>query len=718
MELKNHVKQNMIHVEELMLYDNETIKEFFKTDCYYTLDTESCDDNVTAWVYAWSIGNTENDLQIYGEDLNDVYMVFDKIARAHNIKYNSKKGTSEKFKVFVHNLTWDFEFFKYSLFEMGFEMFFGSVKYGNKVGVLEPGTFSIMENDGSIYMANIKLHDGMTFVSNRKNKNGEYKTQTVNIEIELIDSAKIMQKKLKEIADEVIEIDDMFKKLDDDYDYETIRNKGHKLTMDEKCYLYNDVYILKEFVRQFYIPLGTTKTTASSIAFEKFLEHTFKQKSSKENYSVFSSVYPDLTGFVKITDIIKKSYRGGWTQANRKYINNIVKTNNAVSIDINSSYPAVVKSKMLPFGSPVRFSEYDVDFIRQKGYDMEILTIAFDGFANNNSDDLIGHIKVGGHNVYDYNEFFATDRYSIKGSEYIHTNIVGGIKKGDTIKDYCLIGCDNPNEKRRFTLNIWSFELENLLQYMSFYIEDKKWDRDVEDWVSLDKLKKGFEIVDVLAFKGAVGMFADAVEYYTAEKIAGKETNNACKTEMAKLMLNSFYGKMGSNPVRIDRSLKMNENGQIKYNGAVHSYKTSKRYYMAFASAVTAWARVNLRTTLYKVGYNNVLYFDTDSLYTTITKDELVERCGDILDDFELGKWKVEKHYNSFKTIGAKKYILTDTDENIICKCAGLPDDVRSQITYEQFEIGAEFTGKKSKQAIKGGYVLRDKPFKILDEKY
>ena len=669
-------------------------------------------------MYSWSIGNTENDIQIYCENINEVYSVFDKIARAHNVKYDSKKGASEKFKVFVHNLTWDFEFFKYSLFEMGFEMWFGSVKYGNKIGVQTPGTFSIMENNGDIYSANIKLHDSMSFVSNRKNKNGEYNTKTVDIEIEFIDSAKIMKRKLKEIADEVIDINDMFKKLDENYDYNKIRNKGHQLTIDEKCYLYNDVYILKEFIKQFYIPLGTTQTTASGIAFEKFLEHTFKQKSFQENYKIFSSIFPDLTGFVKISEIIKKSYKGGWTQANRKYVNTIVETNNSVSIDINSSYPAVVKHQMLPFGEPMRFSKYDIEEIRQKGYDMEILTIAFDGFANNDVNDLIGHIKVGGHNVYDYNEFFATDRYNIKASEYIHTNIVGGVKKGDIIKDYCLVGYDNPTEKRRFTLNIWSFELENLLEYMSFYIENKKWDRDVEDWVSLDRLKKGFEILDVLAFKGTTGLFADAVEYYTNEKIAGKETNNACKTEMAKLMLNSFYGKMGSNAVRIDRSLKMDENGQIKYNGAVHSYKTSKRYYMAFASAVTAWGRVNLRTTLYKIGFENVLYFDTDSLYTTITEEEIKSRCGDILHDTDLGKWKIEKHYNSFKTIGAKKYILTDTDEKVICKCAGLPEDVRSQITYEQFEIGAEFVGKKQKFAMKGGYVLRDAKFKISDEKY
>ena len=68
-KITKHVKQNMIHIEEFLLYDNETIKEYFDTDCYYTLDTESCDDDVTAWVYGWSIGNTKNDIQIYGENI-------------------------------------------------------------------------------------------------------------------------------------------------------------------------------------------------------------------------------------------------------------------------------------------------------------------------------------------------------------------------------------------------------------------------------------------------------------------------------------------------------------------------------------------------------------------------------------------------------------------------------------------------------------------------
>ena len=162
----------------------------------------------------------------------------------------------------------------------------------------------------------------------------------------------------------------------------------------------------------------------------------------------------------------------------------------------------------------------------------------------------------------------------------------------------------------------------------------------------------------------------------------------------------------------------MDENGKINYGDAVNTYKTEKKYYRAFASAVTAWGRVNLRETLYKVGHENVIYFDTDSLYTTITIDELKEKCGDIIHATELGKWDHEKTYNKFKCIGAKMYIVQETDGTVTCKCAGLGDDVKEEITFENFEIGAEFEGKKTTRAIKGGYVIRKGTHKIRESFY
>ena len=714
-KITKHVKQNMIHIEEFLLYDNETIKEYFDTDCYYTLDTESCDDDVTAWVYGWSIGNTKNDIQIYGENLNDIYRVFDKIARAHNTNYKGKK-VNETFEVFVHNLKWDFEFLKYSLFEMGYEMFFGNVKYNKKFGTLQNGTFELCESKGVVYSASIRLHDSLKFVSKRKDKNGNFKEQEIGVIIKLYDSLKIVNKSLKNIADELLVIDEMFKK-GENYDYETIREKGHKLTIDEKIYLYNDVYILKEFVKQFYILLDTDKKTASAISFEKFLKYSFKQKNNNDNYKIFKSLYPDLTGYNRISDMINRSYKGGLTQCNKKFINKILELNNAVSIDRNSSYPSVIKYKMLPYGEPLYFDGYPADLwndVRMKGYDMELVTIEFDAFANNDENDLIGTIQVGQENA---------KAFGLKGTEYAHTNIIGGKRVGDTIIEYDeLLGRKQENakvtQKRNYRMTFWMFELESMLKNMSFYLENKTWNKRFQDWDEGDTLTKGYEIIRTLSFKGHVGMFADAVDYFVEQKNKGKAKGNACLTETAKLLMNSFYGKMGSDDIRTDRILKMDENGKINYGDAVNTYKTEKKYYRAFASAVTAWGRVNLRETLYKVGHENVIYFDTDSLYTTITIDELKEKCGDIIHATELGKWDHEKTYNKFKCIGAKMYIVQETDGTVTCKCAGLSDEVKEEMTFENFEIGAEFHGKKTTRAIKGGYVIRKGTHKIRESFY
>lgn len=705
----------MIEVNEFMQLGDDIVTELFNSESYYALDTESSNNNEKAWVYAWSIGCTKTDVQVYGNNIDDIYSVFERIARANNKKYDSKRSQTVKFQVFVHNLKWDFEFLKYSFHRMGFEQFFGNVKYGKKFGTLQRGTFSVVCNDNIVYSANIKLHDGMHFVSDRKNRKGEFNSQDIDIEIELIDSMKITQKKLSDIADELLVINDMHKKLDG-YDHKIMRMENHSLTDEEKAYLYNDVYILKEWAKQFYAILKTTKKTASSIAFEKFLEKTFRYKNFADNYKVFEGLFPDLTKYALISKIIEDSYNGGMTQSNRAYVHKTIKTNKAVSMDINSSYPAVVKNCMLPYGTPTFYSKGrpTLEEKIEDNVDMELITIAFDGFKNNNPNDLIGNIKVGD-NVFDYIDSGAFEDFDIRGSQYIHTNIVDGLEINDVITDYELIGEKNPTDKRRYTMSIWSFELENLLENMSFYIEDKKWNKEYEEWDTVEVLRKGYDVLHTVGFAGRTGIFEEAVDFYTKMKIEAKLSGNKCLEEFAKMILNSFYGVMGSNSRRVDKSYKVNENGEIVNGEVVNVYSSSKKYYKAFASAVTAWARVNLRKTLYSVGFENVLYFDTDSLYTTLNKEELEERCGDLLHDTELGKWKIERTYNEFKTIGAKKYILKTDNDEIVCKCSGLPADVREAITFEQFELGASFEGKRQPVPMYGGFVLKDVPFRISD---
>jgi hypothetical protein len=67
----------------------------------------------------------------------------------------------------------------------------------------------------------------------------------------MYDSVKLVPDKLDTIGRKIIKIDEMFNKLTSELDYEMIRAYDNELTDIEKCYIYNDVYILNEFIKQY-----------------------------------------------------------------------------------------------------------------------------------------------------------------------------------------------------------------------------------------------------------------------------------------------------------------------------------------------------------------------------------------------------------------------------------------------------------------------------------
>ncbi len=208
-----------------------------------------------------------------------------------------------------------------------------------------------------------------------------------------------------------------------------------------------------------------------------------------------------------------------------------------------------------------------------------------------------------------------------------NTNIIDGEEKGTNAKGI----------NKRYGIYIWEFELENILEYTVF-----------ED----------YEVLETLTFKSNVAHFGEVVDFYTELKISSKKENNNAMTNFAKLTLNSFYGKLASNPQRVERKVSL-KNGLVINEMTDVVYESEQKFYPAFSSCVTAWARVNLRTQLYKLSvddkgnyHNNVIYFDTDSLYTTLPVEEVKKRMGDMLDPFYLGKWDIEKTYSEFKAIG------------------------------------------------------------------
>lgn len=683
--MKEHVKKYMIHCSQLNNYLN-----LFNVDTINCFDTESCFRNEeikkiyekkldinhegdAVKIYAWGLSNCDNDYVLYGETLEQFFIalqtiIYSRVDLKQKLSESKIKNIKKmmKLRVFVHNLSWDVEFIKYYLLRNGYNYYNSVVHEGKKVNTKNISkSFNIVEKDGNVYSTLVHLEG--TKLTYRKKVNKEF--YQINDEvfptIEFLDSFKIMAFKLDTIGKSVIKIDDKFKKLGENYDYDTVRCDGHRLTEFEQIYLYNDVYILKEFINQFYLPINTRKTTASSISFEAFMKGKYGED---KPYKKFLEDYPDLYCYGKINSIIKNSYRGGWTQVNKYYKGVHLKNICGTSIDINSSYPAVIRNKPLPYGEPILYEGYH----KCSENELSILVIEFDSFYNKHENNFIGEIQCGSINK---------DVFNCLGTEYIHTNIIDGVVKGTNAKGI----------EKRYRLYIWEFELENILENTVF---------------------ENYKVFETLTFKSNVGHFGEVVDYYTELKISSKKEGNVALTNYAKLVLNSFYGKLASNPTRVERKIEL-DNGMVKNVNTDVVYESEQKFYPAFSSCVTAWARVNLRTQLYKLSidkegnyHNNVIYFDTDSLYTTLPVEIVKERIGDVLDPYILGMWDIEKEYCEFKAIGSKKYIVKTHNGDVICRCAGLPQEVRNEIHIEDFELGATFKGKKMKTKVKGGYAL------------
>lgn len=718
--LTKHVKKHMIHFDNL-----EEHFDKFPIDCDYAFDTESSFmteeiqeiyenglqkeiefEGDAVHVYSWALSNTMNDYVLYGENLHQFFTSLNKICynriRRYDFSNLSEKKvktmkTNMKMRIFVHNLEWDIEFCKYYLLQNNYRYYNSLVIDGKKVqSKTDAKSFNITENKNIVYTANVNLEGRrLKYMKNVKNKQTKQKTEIevkseIFPRIEFLDFAKILVQKLDAIG-KFINIDEMFHKKGDNYDYDRVRPKGYKISMDEMEYLYNDVYILKEAIRQFYYGLETKATTASSIAFERFIKSIFGEQ---KTYDAFVEHFPDLSEMPRIFEMISNSYSGGWTQANAKYKGKKLENINGTSVDINSSYPAIIKGVLqilenyngtpLPYGVPKHYQGYSP----RGENELNLYCVSFDKFYNKDKDNKIGTIQAGANNP-----------FGVIGTEYIATNVVDGIAMGFS-KHF-----GNPryseSKMRRYNLYLWEYELESILKNTVF-----------ED----------YEIQETLTFKCETGLFASVVDELTQMKIEGKRDKDKVKETTAKLLMNSFYGKLAGSFERLERKFFL-EKGFVQAQSTDVSYLSDKRYYPAYASAVTAWARTNLRENLYKIGFNNVLYFDTDSLYTLLSVEELKEKMGvfsednptGLLDKYELGKWDIEKTYHTFKTLGSKKYMLVQLNGDKMCKCAGLPDEVRDIMEIDDFNLGKTVHGKKMKVKVKGGYVLLKGDFTLHD---
>ena len=213
-----------------------------------------------------------------------------------------------------------------------------------------------------------------------------------------------------------------------------------------------------------------------------------------------------------------------------------------------------------------------------------------------------------------------------------------------------------------------------------------------------------YEILKVVGWKKANYVFKDYIDRWYEVK---KNAKNDVERSLAKLMLNSLYGKFGMNDSRITK-LPVAIDDKIIYHTMENN---TTYYYKEVASYITSKARCKLASFMNRCG-DNFLYCDTDSVY--YIGHEIPEVFKDVVDAKKLGYWKYEGHYTRFKALKAKCYLKQLDDGTIERRIAGCPKECAELINFDNFAPNLKLTNaKKCKKKVKGGIVIGNTDFTI-----
>lgn len=353
---------------------------------------------------------------------------------------------------------------------------------------------------------------------------------------------------------------------------------------------------------------------------------------------------------------IRQAYKGGFTYLNPEYES--VDVGEGEVLDVNSLYPSVMYDCLLPFGEPYFFEgEYKED----RTYPLYIQRIT------------CSHFKIKKNKI---------PTIQIKHRQYIDN-------------EYLL---ESDPDEEVVALTLTSVDLKLFLEQY-----------DVDDL----KYKCGWK------FKAMHGLFKSYIDKWIEIKNKSTISGNKGMRQIAKIMLNSLYGKFATG-LDVQSKIPYLEDDIVHYK--LGEKETKEGLYLPIGAFITAYARdKTIRTSqaiktysLNKYGVDLYYYSDTDSIHTGLTIDELKLFCD--IDDVKLGCWKHESHFTKARFVRQKTYIEEINGEMHIT-CAGLPKRCYDQVNWNNFKVGLKVSGKLQFYHVKGGLNLIEEEFTVKEDK-
>ena len=220
-------------------------------------------------------------------------------------------------------------------------------------------------------------------------------------------------------------------------------------------------------------------------------------------------------------------------------------------------------------------------------------------------------------------------------------------------------------------------------------------------------------------FKAMHGLFKEYIDKWIKVKNDATISGNKGMRQIAKIMLNSLYGKFATS-MDVQSKIPYLDDDIVKYK---LSEKTTKDgVYLPMGAFITAYAREKtIRTSqaikdysIKKYGQDLYCYSDTDSIHTLLPIEELKQFCE--IDDVKLGAWKHESHFTKARFVRQKTY-LEEINGQMKITCAGLPPRCYEQVEWQNFKVGLKVNGKLRFKHVKGGINLIEEEFTIKEDK-
>lgn len=218
------------------------------------------------------------------------------------------------------------------------------------------------------------------------------------------------------------------------------------------------------------------------------------------------------------------------------------------------------------------------------------------------------------------------------------------------------------------------------------------------------------EYIKTLIFKGEKGLFTPYIDkWYTMKNEANKQGNKPLKS-ICKLMLNSLYGKFGQSPNNNNRTAVL-ENNLVKY--PVVKHEDRETIYIPVACFITAIGRFIIISSA-QLNYKHFCYSDTDSIHLNCDKEQIKLSSLLQLDPEKLGYFDLESQFKQATYLRNKTYALKLIDDSVKICAAGLKEESRAKLKFEDFDFGLVVQGGASKsKTVEGGVIIYENSFQI-----